>query len=94
MRRYLELCFFKYLPFLIVIFSAIRLAKFNIDTRQETDFIGLPTPANALFFVSFANLIYYSEFIMSQVLIGAITVLFSLLLVSEIKSIFTEKTFS
>ena len=31
---------FKYLPFLIVVFSALRLAKFNIDTRQETDFIG------------------------------------------------------
>jgi len=85
--------FFKYLPFLIVIFSAIRLAKFNIDTRQETDFIGLPTPANAIFFISFANLIYYSEFIISQVLIGVITVFFSLLLVSEIK-VFSLKKLS
>ncbi len=41
------------LPFtglLIPIFSAYRLAKFNIDTRQSYGFIGLPTPANALFF--------------------------------------------
>lgn len=38
------------IPFLLVIFSALRLAKFNIDDRQTTDFIGLPTPANALFF--------------------------------------------
>lgn len=37
-------------PFMLVVFSAIRLAKFNIDERQSTDFIGLPTPANALFF--------------------------------------------
>lgn len=37
-------------PFVLVVFSAIRLAKFNIDERQTTDFIGLPTPANALFF--------------------------------------------
>ncbi len=39
------------LPFLIAVFSALRLAKFNIDTRQTTSFIGLPTPANALFIV-------------------------------------------
>ena len=38
-----------YTPFLITIFSAIRLAKFNIDTRQSELFIGLPTPANAIF---------------------------------------------
>jgi len=37
-------------PFLIVLFSALRLAKFNIDERQATEFIGLPTPANAIFF--------------------------------------------
>lgn len=37
-------------PFLIVLFSAVRLAKFNIDERQSNDFIGLPTPANAIFF--------------------------------------------
>lgn len=41
-----------YLAFLIPVFSAFRLAKFNIDTRQTTSFIGLPTPANALFFGS------------------------------------------
>lgn len=42
----------EYLPFaafLIAVFSALRLAKFNIDTRQSTSFIGVPTPANALF---------------------------------------------
>lgn len=41
-----------YLPFLIPVFSAIRLAKFNIDTRQSQSFIGVPTPANALFICS------------------------------------------
>lgn len=35
--------------FLIAAFSALRLAKFNLDERQSTSFIGLPTPANALF---------------------------------------------
>lgn len=38
--------------FLIAAFSAFRLAKFNLDTRQTHSFIGLPTPANALFWAS------------------------------------------
>lgn len=43
------------LPFaayLIAVFSALRLGKFNIDPRQSSSFIGLPTPANALFWSS------------------------------------------
>ena len=43
---------FPYAPFFIAAFSALRLAKFNIDKRQTTTFIGLPTPANALFWAS------------------------------------------
>jgi CDP-diacylglycerol---serine O-phosphatidyltransferase len=39
---------------LIPLFSALRLAKFNIDPRQSDSFIGLPTPANAIFIASFA----------------------------------------
>lgn len=41
-----------YAAYFIAAFSAIRLAKFNIDERQATQFIGLPTPANALFWGS------------------------------------------
>lgn len=41
-----------YSAFLISVFSALRLAKFNNDTRQTTSFIGLPVPANALFWAS------------------------------------------
>lgn len=37
------------IAFLIAAFSALRLAKFNLDERQALGFIGLPTPANALF---------------------------------------------
>ena len=40
------------LAFLLTAASAYRLAKFNIDTRQSTNFIGLPTPAMAMFFAS------------------------------------------
>ena len=45
--------FIPYLAFLIPVFSALRLAKFNVDNRQTTSFLGLPTPANGLFWVSF-----------------------------------------
>ena len=38
--------------FIIPVFSALRLAKFNIDERQTNSFIGMPTPANAIFWVS------------------------------------------
>ena len=41
-----------YLAFLISVFSALRLAKFNNDTRQTSSFVGLPVPANALFWGS------------------------------------------
>lgn len=44
--------FLPFLAFFIAIFSAYRLAKFNIDERQTEAFIGLPTPANALFWIS------------------------------------------
>lgn len=44
--------YLSYLGFVITVFSALRLAKFNIDTRQTENFIGLATPANTMFFIS------------------------------------------
>ena len=41
-----------YSPFLVAVFSALRLAKFNIDLKQVKSFRGLPTPANALFIIA------------------------------------------
>lgn len=41
-----------YVAFIMAAFSALRLAKFNLDARQALGFIGLPTPANALFYAS------------------------------------------
>lgn len=46
--------YFPYLAFLPAVFSALRLAKFNNDTRQTSSFVGLPVPANALFWASLA----------------------------------------
>ena len=45
--------FIPYLAFIIPLFSAYRLAKFNLDERQTTSFLGLPTPANGLFWISY-----------------------------------------
>ncbi len=40
--------------FIMAAFSALRLARFNLDERQATSFIGLPTPANTLFWAALA----------------------------------------
>lgn len=44
--------YFPYVAFIMAAFSALRLAKFNLDERQTSSFIGVPTPANALFWGS------------------------------------------
>ena len=72
--------------FLLAAFSALRLVKFNVDERQTSSFIGLPTPANALFW---GGLILASHDIMvvnpyGWMLVVALVVLFSYLLIAEI----------
>jgi CDP-diacylglycerol---serine O-phosphatidyltransferase len=49
--------YLNFIAFLIPVFSALRLAKFNVDTRQAESFIGLPTPANAILIASFPLII-------------------------------------
>lgn len=88
-----------FVAFLIPVFSALRLAKFNIDTRQTTSFIGLPTPANSIFFASLiavaslqvtsnSLLANFAEVVKSlcakEVVIIVLVFLFSWLLVAEI----------
>ncbi|TKC08908.1 CDP-diacylglycerol--serine O-phosphatidyltransferase [Pedobacter frigoris] len=84
----------EYLPyfgFIITVFSALRLAKFNIDTRQTEDFIGLNTPMNTLLIVSLPFIkAGYPDVIGSTALLVALTALLSWLLVSEIR-IFSMK---
>lgn len=76
--------------FLVTLFSALRLAKFNIDTRQTTSFIGLPTPANALFIVSLPLIAIYqpsdwfANAIGSVSVLAMLTLLSSYMLVSEV----------
>lgn len=79
-----------YIGFVIPLFSAIRLAKFNNDTRQSESFIGLPTPANAMFLISFCVLstkIDYTStllYLFHPYVISTICVVLSFLLIAEI----------
>lgn len=83
-----------YIAFSIAAFSALRLAKFNIDENQTSEFIGLPTPACALFFVSYALVAHDIPF-HSYWLDAALSAAFALLLVSPIKMFsFKFKNFS
>lgn len=76
-----------YAVLLVPALSAIRLARFNLDERQATTFIGLPTPANALFlgFIPLAadKLVFLNNFWV----VWIFTLVFALLLVSEISMI-------
>jgi CDP-diacylglycerol--serine O-phosphatidyltransferase len=75
-----------YLAFIMAAFSALRLAKFNLDERQAMGFIGLPTPANALFWgallVGTGEWLLSSPYLYYAVLVGMFVSCY--LLVSEI----------
>lgn len=86
-----------YAAFIIAIFSALRLAKFNVDDRQTESFIGLPTPANALFWISLPlidwqytndigliSLNQFHEVFFNPWVLLVLVVVFSYLLVAEI----------
>ncbi|TVT40604.1 CDP-diacylglycerol--serine O-phosphatidyltransferase [Hymenobacter setariae] len=77
------------LGFVISIFSALRLAKFNNDTRQTTSFIGLPTPACTLVVASLPLILANDTFgltsiILNQWLLVGLAVVLSGLLVAEL----------
>jgi len=76
-----------YIAFLLAVFSGLRLAKFNVDKRQTESFIGLNTPANALFWVSFCYGLTHTVPSVSSTLIYIFLVailVFSSLMISEI----------
>ena len=81
------------LPFLalfLAVFAALRLAKFNIDERQTTSFIGLPTPAMGIFVASLPftlrneSLAFMGGLLNSPLFLLAIVAIFSYLMISEI----------
>lgn len=75
--------------FILTIFSALRLAKFNLDTRQTSSFIGVPTPTNTMLMVSLPLILAHDTYGLSGIVLNpyvllGLTLLFSYLLVSEI----------
>ena len=76
--------------FLIPVFSALRLAKFNIDPEQSSNFRGLPTPANAILWASFGLVLYFPghaqllNLVFSTKNLVSLTFITSFLLVSNI----------
>ncbi len=73
-----------YTALLIPVFSGLRLAKFNIDTRQTTSFLGLPVPANALFWLGICHTGLAMSAPLNGYLVMGLILLFSWLLVSEV----------
>ena len=89
--------FLPYTAFLMAAFSAARLAKFNLDTRQSTQFIGLPTPANALFWGSLVlgQHAFLTSLKFNAVFLFLFMLLFCFLLVAEIPMLALKfKTFT
>jgi CDP-diacylglycerol--serine O-phosphatidyltransferase len=73
----------KYFAFSIAVFSALRLAIFNVDETQKDSFRGVPTPANALFMTSLPLLSF--SWLSDAVVLVIITAVFSYLMVSPIE---------
>lgn len=77
-----------YLTLIVPMLSAYRLAKFNLDTRQSDRFIGLPTPANALFLSTLPYLALtwptLGSWLSSPVLVIILAWIFAILLISEL----------
>jgi CDP-diacylglycerol--serine O-phosphatidyltransferase len=79
----------QFLPFIITVFSVLRLAKFNLDTRQTNSFIGLPTPACTLFIVSLPLILKefpgkFDSLLLNPFFIIILSILLSYLLIAEI----------
>ena len=74
-----------FVPFIMAAFSALRLAKFNIDDSQHDSFEGLPTPANAIFCASFVYAIVTDVKAVELEWVALISIVMSALLVSPIR---------
>lgn len=83
-----EIPLLRWIPFLLTAASALRLAKFNLDTRQTTSFLGLATSGCALLLIPLAVYSFYTDGFL-HILMGTVwfipvlTVVFSFLLVCE-----------
>ncbi len=74
-----------HLVWIAAAFSSLRLAKFNIDQTQHTEFVGLPTPANALLIASLGALVATGTLSLARIPILVLALLLSWLLISPIR---------
>ncbi len=75
--------------FIVTLFSALRLGKFNIDTRQTLSFLGMPTPASAMFAVGLMLIAHFNTFgwgevVTNPLFLYACIAILSILMVSEL----------
>ncbi len=77
--------FLPYVTLIVVAFSALRLAKFNIDDTQHTSFVGLPTPANAMLCMSLGMLHQTYGVNIGSEWVVVIAVVMSVLMVAPIR---------
>lgn len=75
---------FPYVAFILAAFAALRLAKFNIDDRQTTSFLGLAVPANALFWCGLFQLDFWRDLAGAPYVLAALAVIFAFLMTSDI----------
>lgn len=88
-------CWVAWLALMIPVMGALRLARFNIDTRQTTSFIGMPIPSNAIFWIGAVAFLYqyYGDTVahpdgipvQAQFILACIIVVESLLMVSNLR---------
>ena len=74
---------YPYIGLLLVVFAALRLAKFNIDERQTSSFLGLAVPANALFWCGLFQM-DLNDATAAPWIIGVLVIIFAALMISEI----------
>jgi CDP-diacylglycerol--serine O-phosphatidyltransferase len=81
--------YLNFISFMIPVFSALRLAKFNNDVRQTDSFIGLPTPANAILIGSFPLILkehytFFTDYILNPFFLAFFIIIMCTLLVLEL----------
>lgn len=77
---------YRWTVFLVPVAAAVRLAKFNIDPRQTSFFIGLPVPANAIFWIGFCGMLFAgARFLLLPVVFIPLLLLESWLMISPFK---------
>ncbi|MDR0205939.1 MAG: CDP-alcohol phosphatidyltransferase family protein [Bacteroidales bacterium] len=82
--QFFPLTLLPYMAFIIVPFSAYRLARYNNDERQQEDFFGLATPANAFFIAFLPVAAEYLSFLDNFWVLLTLTLISSLLLITKI----------